>query len=520
MYSNLISSLITNLEYLGESGVAQLHKINVGLERETLRVNPQDGTLSTKEHPVAAGSPLMHDNITTDFAETLLEFVTDPEPDAESALTALKKIQDFTLTTMEGELFWPNSMPPAIQSEEEIKIAEYGSSNKGKMSHLYRVGLSNRYGKMMQAIAGIHYNFSFKDEFIEIFRKQVAPNTSLTEFKTERYLHLCRNIARYGFVIPYFLGASPAMCKSFVKDHNRSFISLNDQDHYLPSGCSFRLSDIGYGNNKCHFDVSYNSIDEFIKNIYYAITTPCKDFSQIPVEIDGAYQQINNHILQIENEYYSSVRPKQLFGDGENFLEALKQKGIEYVELRSIDVNPLVDIGITLEDMHFIQVLMSASFLTDAPPLSQKEYEITQKNIKIVAERGKEEALTLMLHGNKVSLKEALTAITEWILPVAEHLGEPFVAAVEKKIAMITQPELTPSAQITARLLKSGLTYHQFFLKQAHQLYQKENLTLTDEEVAAFISQADESHKAQKALEEQPQIPFEEYLENYFKISI
>ncbi len=520
MYTPFIQSLTDNLDSLGDAKQS-LNEINIGLERETLRVDASTGTIAQTSHPKGAGSAFSHKNITTDFSEALLEFVTDPYSSVEEAAEALKKLQEFTLEVMENELYWPNSMPPKIESEDEIKIGEYGDSNAGKMRHLYRVGLSHRYGKMMQAIAGIHYNFSFKDSFIDQWREKIAPTSDLQHFKTERYLHLCRNIARLGFVIPYFFGASPLMSKCFVKGHNRNFLSLNEQDNYLPEGTSFRLSDIGYGNNKCHFDVSYNSVDQFIKNIHYAISTPCKDFSKIAIKDEnGAYQQINNHILQIENEYYSSIRPKQLFGAGENFLEALKEKGIEYVELRSLDVNPLVDIGITVEDMRFVQVLLSACFLTDAAPLSQKEYEQTQKNIKIVAERGREAGITINLLAQETSLKEALTFVLDWMEPVAELLGAPFVTAIQNRRPMIDSPDLTPSAQLLKKVIDSELDYQTFFLKEAKKLFQRESTSLTEEERTQMRREAEASLKAQAEHEATPQIPFDQYLKNYFDISL
>ncbi len=515
----IFHSLTQNLAALGDKQKL-IDQINIGLERETLRIDSQNGRLSKQPHPEAIGSPLTHSNITTDFAETLLEFVTDPYDSAEEALEALRKIQTFTLSQLEGEIFWPNSMPPQIESEDEIEIAHYGSSNDGKMKSLYRKGLSVRYGKMMQAIAGIHYNFSFKDSLFKALQEALGNDSSLQEFKTERYLHACRNISRFGFIIPYFLGASPVMCKSFLTEEKNHFPSLNEVDSYVPEGTSLRLSDIGYGNNKCHFDISFNDIHEFIKNIHYAITKPCKDFSKIPVKKDGEYQQINNHILQIENEYYASVRPKQVLRKGENFLEALNERGIEYIELRSVDVNPLFAEGIDLKSMRFIQLFMTASLLTDAPELSQKEYEQNQKNLKILAERGKAPGLTLDIMGQQQDVKEALTKALQWLKPVAEILGTPFMEILKEREKEITHPELTPSSQILAMLKESGLTYQEFFLQKAQELYQKEFKALSQEEQTHFIEMAKASLKERDAIEAEPQIDFDQYLENYFDIKL
>lgn len=522
---NLLDRLEKNLTLLGKHQ-SSLKEVNIGLERETLRINQKTGRISDKGHPEAIGSALTHSNITTDFSESLLEFVTDPVDSPEAALTDLNHIQRFILEKLDEELFWPNSMPPYIESEDEIKIGYYGTSNDGKMKSLYRKGLSLRYGKMMQVISGIHYNFSLKDHLLDAFQVALAAQSpahasveamSLQQFKTDRYLHACRNISRYGFVIPFLLGASPVMDKSFLRGKENPFASLNASDSYLEKGESLRLSDIGYGNNKCHFDVSFNTIEAFTKNIQFAITTPCNIFSQIPVVENGEYNQINNHILQIENEYYASVRPKQIMRAGENFLTALNRRGIEYIELRSIDINPLVAEGIGIEEMRFIQLLMTASILTDAPELSQKEYEHNQKNMKAVAKRGLDLDQAFTVAESTMTLKESILAVLRWLTPLAPILGEKYQAALETMYARVEDPSLLPSQQVLSMLKESGTSYQAFFLAQAKRLYQEEFAPLAEEKRVAFEVSAVKSVEKQRAIEAEPQIPFAQYLDNYFQ---
>lgn len=517
---NLLDRLEKNLTLLGKHQ-SSLKEVNIGLERETLRINPTTGRISDKEHPETIGSALTHANITTDFAESLLEFVTDPVDSPEKALADLSEIQRFVLEKLDNEIFWPNSMPPFIESEDEIEIGHYGNSNDGKMKSLYRKGLSLRYGKMMQVISGIHYNFSLKDHLFDAFQnafdRQEIKEMSLQQFKTDRYLHACRNISRYGFVIPFLLGASPVMDKSFLRGKENPFASLNATDSYLDQGESLRLSDIGYGNNKCHFDVSFNTIEEFTKNIQFAITTPCNIFSQIPVVENGEYNQINNHILQIENEYYASVRPKQIMRPGENFLTALNRRGIEYIELRSIDINPLVAEGIGIDEMRFVQLLMTASILTDAPELSQKEYEHNQKNMKAVAKRGLDLAQEFNVAGTTRTLKASILAVLEWLTPLAPILGEAYQVALEKMYARVEDPSLLPSQQVLTALKESGTPYQTFFLTQAKKLYQKELKPLDEKSRVAFEERAIKSLEKQKAIEASPQIPFAQYLDHYFQ---
>ncbi|MDG9730537.1 glutamate--cysteine ligase [Ignatzschineria sp. RMDPL8A] len=520
MFTQLNQSLNDTLSKLGAAR-SLLSRVNIGLERETLRIDEKSGRLSSTPHPKAIGSALTHSNITTDFAEMMLEFVTDPHDSVEETLLSLEKIQEFTYRRLNGELFWPNSMPPAIESDDEIIIGYYGESNEGKMKHTYRVGLSHRYGKMMQAISGIHYNFSFKDEFFIALQKALGNTQTLNQFKTERYLNLARNIARVGFVVPYFIGASPLMCKSFLRDKPNKFDDFNEVDSYVKSGTSLRLSDIGYGNNKCHFDVSLNDLNSFVKNIYYAITTPCKDFSKIEIKKEGKYQQINNHILQIENEYYSSIRPKQIMKKGESFIEALNNRGIEYVELRSIDINPLVSTGIDLPAMKFLQALLTACLLTDAAPLDQKEYEQTQRNLKLVAENGKRDDFHLTIANEVFELPDALQKVIDWMRPICEQLENGFSDALSHFEKMIENPKLTPSSIILEKIQASGLTYQEYFFKVAHQHY-SENMEfkVSDAEMALFDEKATASLEKLAAIEAEPQIPFDEFLDNYFDISL
>ncbi|MHC5225404.1 glutamate--cysteine ligase [Ignatzschineria sp. LJL83] len=512
----LQSRLQHNLELLGKHQ-AKIADVNIGLERETLRINPETGHLSDQDHPESIGSALTHKHITTDFAECMLEFVTSPHSSPDKALEELRSIQKFTLNKLNNEIFWPNSMPPAIDSEDEIVIGKYGSSNDARMKSLYRKGLSVRYGKMMQVISGIHYNFSLEDHVFKAFQDGINNNDTLSAFKTDRYLHACRNVSRYGFVIPYFLGASPVMDKSFLAGKENPFSSLNDEDSYLPEGESLRLSDIGYGNNKCHFDVSFNSIQEFTKNIQFAISTPCNIFSQIPVQENGIYNQINNHILQIENEYYASIRPKQIMQKGENFLTALNKRGIEYIELRSVDINPLIAEGIDIDSMRFIQLFLTASVLTDAENLSQKEYEHNQKNLKIVAKSGLDLDQSFTVEGEESTLKEALLSALHWLDPIAKILGSPYEKSLSLMKDRVSHPELLPASEVLKALKTSNQTYQSFFLAKAKTLYSSEYSALDSSNQAALESLTEQSLAKRDEIEAAPQIPFAEYLENYFK---
>lgn len=518
MFKQLMNSVKSNLEALGDD-VRLIQDVSMGLEREGLRVDPQ-GKLSQSPHPEALGSALTNANITTDFAENLLEFVTDVYHSPEALYQALDEIQAYTAENLGDELVWPDSMPPLINDTNDIPIAQYGSSNAAKMKTLYRTGLSHRYGKMMQSIAGIHFNFSLSDEFFLALQKATKNEQSLTDFKSDRYLHLMRSVSRFGFLVPYFFGASPIMPKSFLSDNNNGrFEKFDDKTVYIKESTSLRLSDIGYSNNKCKFNVSFNSLKDYVADIEHAILTPCDKVSHIAIKKDGEYQQINNHILQIENEYYASIRPKQVLKSGETLLAALKDRGIGYVELRTVDIMPTIATGISIETIRFLQAFMTTCLLTNADPLCKVEYEQNQKNLALIAAKGRTQDLTLNVQYQEQPLQELLLSLLEWIKPVAEILGPEYSTTIAPLNAMITDSNLTPSAKILNELTDSSVQYNDYCIEKATQ-YKNHYLTekvLSDEKREAFKARAQKSIERQKSLEAEPQIDFDEYLSNYFK---
>lgn len=518
MFKQMMSSVASNLDHLNNKPQL-IRDVSMGLEREGLRVNEQ-GQLSQTMHPSALGSALTNPNITTDFAENLLEFVTNVYHSPEALYEALDQIQAFTSENLHDELIWPDSMPPLINDSNEIPIAQYGSSNAAKMKTLYRTGLSNRYGRMMQSIAGIHFNFSLSDEFFTELQKSLGNTQSLSDFKSDRYLHLMRSVSRFGFLVPYFFGASPVMPKSFLSDNNtHQFEKFDEETVYIKNSTSLRLSDIGYSNNKCKFTVSFNSLEDYIADIEHAISTPCDKVSHIPLKVNGEYQQINNHILQIENEYYASIRPKQVLKANETLLSALKTRGIGYVELRSVDIMPTIATGISLETIRFLQAFLTTCLLTDAPNLSSQEYEQNQKNLALIAAEGRRKDLTLTIHETDYSLSELLQFTLDWIKPVAQILGDDHLAAMQPLYAMIEDSSLTPSAKIIEELTSTPIQYNDYCINKALQYKQRyltENI-LSDEQRDYFQKLALQSLARQKELEAEPQINFDDYLSNYFK---
>ena len=510
------------LAYLGKQGGAEaLRQVRIGLEREALRVSPE-GQLSQRPHPSALGSAMTHPQITTDYSEALLEFVTPPMASPEAALQRLNTIQHFAAQQLDDEMLWNASMPCHLDGEDSIPIAEYGASNRAKFKHLYRVGLAYRYGKAMQTIAGLHYNFSFAEEtwpvWLAVDGVRAESESEIQAFRSRRYLDLVRNIQRYGFIIPYLFGASPAMSRSFFTTvGNAASLPMLDADTcYLPRGTSLRLSDLGYSNRKCPFFVSNDSLDAYLFALHQATHTPCAAFEKVGVMAGGAYRQLNTNILQIENEYYSSVRPKQAPQAGETPSRALRQRGVAYVELRSLDVSPYTPTGVDLDTMRFIQAWLTTCFLLDSEPISRRTKIVYDSNLLGVADNGRSDETILDINGEPTSPAQAVKPLLDQIEAVSEWLGEPYRDSVRKQRGKVDDPETTPSA----RMLREMQERQESFLalvcrySKQHAAHYRET-PLPIETRQEFEAQAVTSLQKQQQMEAADTMGFDDYLARY-----
>ena len=364
------------LNLLKDSDLSDFSKFSSrGIEKESLRVF--DKTISLTDHPTSLGATLTNQYITTDFSEALLELITNKKNSIDESLSELEDVLNFVFKNC-SETIWPSSVPCTIEDENKIRIAEYGSSNSGRLKNLYRKGLSERYGSMMQCVSGIHYNFSLNDEF---FLKLAPQNTSLQEFKNESYLSLVRNFRRNAWLLLYLFGASPIVPKSFIAGRPNFLQNLNDQDCYLENATCLRMSELGYMSNaQDNLFIAYNNLDEYVENLLYALKEKFPRYEQIGIEKEGEFIQINDSIIQIENEYYSSIRPKRIVGSGERPINALKEKGIEYVEVRCMDNNPFEPLGISAETSHFLEAYLMTCLADENKFASKKEIVEIQTN--------------------------------------------------------------------------------------------------------------------------------------------
>ncbi|GLR29177.1 glutamate--cysteine ligase [Psychrobacter pacificensis] len=522
--SNFASSF-ANFDIPNWFGSQHLTGMLRGIEKEGLRVRP-DGFLAQTPHPAKLGSKLTHPFITTDYSESLLELITEPKASPKETLNMLRQLHVLVYQGMpDGELMWPLSMPCMLSSkDEDIPLADYGSSNTGKLKTLYRSGLGIRYGRRMQTIAGLHYNLSFGDTLFETWQAQTptAQEQTLTEFKNEKYLGLIRNFKRLTSIVLYLLGASPSVCPCFVAGREHDLERLNDSTYYKPTATSLRMGKLGYTNSvQEQLDIRYNYLPEYVAGLRRAIQTPHESFAKLGLEDeDGNPVQINNHILQIENEYYSPIRPKQIAMSGETPTEALERRGIAYVEFRAIDLDPYSDVGIRLSSACFLEVMALYCLFSDSPDLLPEEEEALAINLERVVNEGRREGLHIINNGQEQSLEGWMLMHLERMQPLAALLdahygGNDYRAAVALMQGKAGHSESTISAQVNSDSKRLGSLWQLgFTLAQQHResLLQQ---TLSPNTQAKYEVLAEKSILQQAEIEKSETEDFMDFLQQY-----
>jgi glutamate--cysteine ligase len=504
--------------------LSSLTGIGRGIEREGLRVLPE-GRLSLQPHHKNLGSALTHPYITTDYSETLLEFITPVSFDAETTIAQLQDIQKYTLSQIDGELLWPMSMPCFVDDEDAIPLANYGSSNVGLMKTAYRQGLKNRYGSMMQVISGIHFNFSFSQNFWQSMQKISENNVPMDDFISEKYFALLRNYKRYCWLIPYLYGSSPTICGSFLKNKATSlpFKKSASGYMYLEYATSLRMSDLGYTNSEqSSLQICYNDLDGYLDGVQNAINLPSEQFAELGIKVDGKYQQLNSNILQIENELYAPIRPKQVARSGEKPSEALRNRGVEYIEVRALDVNPFSDTGISIEQVYFLDIFITYCALADSPLFNGEQQKNCDANMDEVVVRGRDPQLLINDDGCDRSVKEWGIEIFEDMQKVAELLDnahgiDKYTQALINEQKKLIDPSLTPSAKLLDCVVNQEKSLTKIALQQAQDYRQQ--LLDRDYQVYSelyFTEAAKKSHQEQKVIESSDQLDFDSFLSDYF----
>jgi glutamate--cysteine ligase len=409
-----------------------------------------------------------------------------------------------------------------VGDDKDIAIANYGTSNAAMMKAVYREGLGLRYGRHMQTIAGAHYNWSLPDEFWVILKGCCAVTGSLQDFVSERYFGLIRNFLRFGWLIPYLFGASPAICQSFLQGRRSDLQELVPGTLFRPYATSLRMSDLGYKNRaQDRLHVSFNSLAEYTQALETAIRTPDPFYEELGVREGDHWKQLNANLLQIENEFYAAIRPKRIGKEGERPALALTKYGVEYVEVRLFDLNPFVDIGIVPEQSTFADILLLMCLFRQSPPITAREQGENDENKARIVNRGRQPDLHLLVHNREQAFRPIAHALFDDMQPFAQMLdvaygGNNYATALASLRTRIDRPETTPSAQVLVAAAEHK-GYFEYAMKQSQQHHDS---LLAQPLDAATLAKFEESVRAslaeQQRLESLPQARFEDYVASYY----
>jgi len=479
--------------------------IRRGIEKESLRVTTE-GALATTPHPAALGSALTHPQITTDFSESQVELVTGAHTGVQACLDELTRIHQFTYRAIGDEMLWVASMPCSLPADSAIPIGRYGVSNVGTAKSVYRTGLGHRYGRRMQTISGIHYNWSM-------------PGVS-----TQDYFALIRNFRRHSFLLLTLFGASPAVCSCFVDDKPHTLQALRKDTQYLPHATSLRMGRLGYQSDaQSTLAVSYNSLESYGASLQDALTRPYPPYAAIGIrDAAGSYKQLADSLLQIENEFYGTIRPKRVIFPGERPLHALRERGVEYVEVRCMDLDPFVPVGIRAQTMRFLDVFLLHCLLTDSPPDTPAEIAALAHNQDRAAMRGREPGLQLERGGREVSLVEWGNEVLEACAPIAAafdaaHATSDYGDALRAAVTALASTDTLPSANVLATMHRDfDDSYGGFVRAQSAQTKAVLlGLPFPAEQRSLFERSVQASINAQAAIEAADTMPFEVYRQEY-----
>jgi len=495
-----------------------------GVEKESLRVTPR-GRIAQTPHPASLGSPLTNKHVTTDYSEALVELVTPPFAETWELTQYLCDLHQFVYRSIGEELLWATSMPCAVEGDASIPIAQYGSSNVGRMKTVYRRGLGLRYGRVMQAISGVHFNYSFPDHFWPVLADLFRSRDAGPDFRSDAYFALLRNYRRHGWIVLYLFGNSPALCPSFLGGRHVDWLQpFEPGSLYAPHATSLRMSDLGYRNvSQAGLSISVNCLDHYVRDLTAAISTPHPEYEKFGVKVDGEYVQLNANLLQIENEYYSFIRPKRVAHSGERPTQALRRGGVEYVEMRSLDVSAFDPVGVNQNKLRFLEAFAAYCVLSASPPIEPAEQSELDGNHARVAREGRRPGLTLRRGGREVPLRDWGLEVVDGMRAVCELLDggdpqRPYATALDRQAAKVHETSLTPSARSLLEMRTTGESFFSFALRMSgeHKAYFLELHSPNEALQQAFAREAGESLRQQSQIEASDTLGFDAYLARYF----
>lgn len=491
--------------------------IRQGLEREALRSLPS-GMTSQVSHPSELGSKLTHAHITTDYAENLLEFITAVHHNTNGLLDELLSLQSFTQKNIGNELIWPTSMPCALPVDEgNIPLAYYGESNVGKLKTLYRKGLGHRYGRQMQSIAGVHYNFSLTDSFWEHKHEQEKSLLSLADYKSENYFSIIRNFHKYKWILMYLFGASPLVDKSFLTGREHKLEKFNDDTYFSPEGTSLRMGGLGYTSQAQEsIGICYNQLDTYIKTLEEARLQSFPEYESLGLKSGSELLQLNTNILQIDNEFYSTIRPKNIALTRESALMALHHRGIEYIEIRLLDLDPYSITGIGKEQIYFLHLFLLHCLIEESPKISNEDCSEFDSNFKKVVTHGRAKTVQLSIKGQSISMHDWMENLFDSLSPLVDSLStvDPYYkVAFDFQRRKITNLDLLPSQKMINDMYGKKFVDYGLNLSSNYKNQYQECLSAFEK----LKDMAKESFEAQKIIEGNDKLSFEDFLVEYFE---
>ncbi len=253
-------------------------------------------------------------------------------------------------------------------------------------------------------------------------------------------------------------------------------LSLNAETLYLPHATSLRMSDLGYQNKaQSQLKLCYNDLSTFLGRLYEAVTQPWPAYQALGTHRNGEWIQLNTNVLQIENEYYSSIRPKRSTGRGERPITALAERGVQYVEVRCLDIDPQEPTGLSADTARFVDAFLLFCALSDSPFFAQDGYcQRSADNFATVVKEGRKPGLVLDRDGQAIGLaqwgEELLDQVAQYAALYDQALGgQAYAEAVERQRAKLRDADLTPSARLLAELHESGLSFQDYTLAQSQR---------------------------------------------------
>ncbi|MBP6336411.1 MAG: glutamate--cysteine ligase [Vitreoscilla sp.] len=476
-----------------------------GIEKESLRAT-LDGKLVHTPHPTALGSALTHPAITTDFSESQIEIVTGVHAKAEDCIAQLEELHQVVYRGIADERLWVSSMPCHLPKDHDIPLGQYGTSNIGRAKTVYRMGLSHRYGRRMQTISGIHYNWS------------------LPGLSNDEYFALIRNFRRHSFLLLLLFGASPAVGECFVVGHEHELLPLGEHTLHMPHGTSLRMGRLGYQSDaQASLAVSYNGLEGYGASLQDALTRAWRPYEAVGIQgPDGEYQQLSTTLLQIENEFYGTIRPKRTIISGERPLHALRQRGVEYVEVRCMDLDPFEAVGINASTARFLDVFLLHCLLSPSPADTPAEIAALGRNQHRTAAHGRQPGLTLERGGRDVALVDWAAELLEACGPIARRLdqhhgGQAHQQALAAARQSLVDTALLPSARVLQAMRADHAGAFVPFVQARSELARQAALArpLSAEAQARWAEVAANSLAEQARIEAAQTLSFEDFRRDY-----